>query len=63
MDIDTKEIVSISELLRNYKQCVDKVKKLGKVVVFKNNVPDLVVMDIDEYEKLFEQKKDGFDPS
>ena len=52
MKVITEEIISSTDITKNYKLCRDKTKHLGKTVIFKNNVPDMVLMDIDVYEKI-----------
>ncbi len=51
MKILAKSIVSTSDMIKNYRACRDKSKKLGKVFVFKNNQPDTVLFSFAEYEK------------
>ncbi|MGL5723223.1 type II toxin-antitoxin system Phd/YefM family antitoxin [Cetobacterium sp.] len=46
------DIVSSSELVKNFSKFRDEVKKKSKMIVFKNNKPDMVLVDFDEYEKL-----------
>ncbi len=52
MNISTKEIVSNSELIKNYKACRDRAEVSGKLIILKNNQPDAVLFSINEYEKL-----------
>lgn len=52
MNISTKEIVSNSDMIKNYKTCRDKAELSGKLFILKNNQPDAVLFSIDEYEKL-----------
>lgn len=51
MKILSRSIVSTSDMIKNYRECRDKAKKLGKIFVFKNNQPDTVLFSYDEYEK------------
>ncbi len=51
MKILAKSIVSTSDMIKNYRSCRDKAKRLGKVFVFKNNQPDTVLFSFSEYEK------------
>ena len=55
MFILKNEIVSSSEVVRNFSSLRRKVKENSKMVIFKNNKPDLVLFDFDEYEKLLER--------
>ena len=52
MNMSTTEIVSNSELIKNYKACRDRAEVSGKLVILKNNQPDAVLFSINEYEKL-----------
>ena len=53
--ITKQEIVSASELVRNFSKIRTEVKENSRMIVFKNNKPDLVLFDFDEYEKLLER--------
>jgi hypothetical protein len=52
MNISTKDIVSNSDMIKNYKTCRDKAEICGKLFILKNNQPDAVLFSITEYEKL-----------
>ena len=52
MKILKDEIVSNSDVTKNYKACRLTAEKWGKVFVFKNNEPDAVLFSIDKYAKL-----------
>ena len=56
--ITKQEIVSASELVRNFSKIRTEVKENSRMIVFKNNKPDLVLLDFSEYEKLLELLKD-----
>lgn len=45
-------IVSASEIVKNFSSLRKKAKEGKDLVIFKNNKPDLALMDIDEYENL-----------
>lgn len=47
MLIDTKNIVSITEANQNFSKIVRKVDNDGFVVIFKNNQPKYIVLDVD----------------
>lgn len=49
MKIMKDEIVSNSDVTKNYKACRDIAESCGKVFVFKNNEPDAVLFSIKEY--------------
>ena len=54
IEITKQEIVSTSEVVRNFSKIRAGVKENSRMIVFKNNKPDLVLLDFDEYEKLLE---------
>ena len=53
--ITKNEIVSSSELVKNFSKLRKKVKENSRLIIFKNNKPDLVLIDFNQYEKLLEQ--------
>ena len=53
--ITKQEIVSTSEVVRNFSKIRAEVKENSRMIVFKNNKPDLVLLDFSEYEKLLER--------
>ena len=55
IEITKQEIVSTSEVVRNFSKVRAEVKEKSKMIIFKNNKPDLVLFDFDEYEKLLER--------
>ena len=55
IEITKQEIVSTSEVVRNFSKIRAEVKENSRMIVFKNNKPDLVLLDFDEYEKLLER--------
>ena len=55
--ITKQEIVSASELVRNFSKIRTEVKENSRMIVFKNNKPNLVLLDFSEYEKLLELLK------
>ena len=50
--ITKQEIVSASEVVRNFSKIRAEVKENSRMIVFKNNKPDLVLLDFSEYEQL-----------
>ena len=54
-EITKQGIVSTSEVVRNFSKVRSEVKEKSKMIIFKNNKPDLVLFDFDEYEKLLER--------
>ena len=55
--ITKQEIVSASEVVRNFSKIRAEVKENSRMIVFKNNKPDLVLLDFSEYEKILELLK------
>ncbi|MBO7662448.1 MAG: type II toxin-antitoxin system Phd/YefM family antitoxin, partial [Clostridia bacterium] len=47
MNIDTNSIVTATEDNQNFSRVARLAEKRGKVVVFKNNRPKLLVIDLD----------------
>ena len=54
-EITKQDIISTSEVVRNFSKVRAEVKEKSKMIIFKNNKPDLVLFDFDEYEKLLER--------
>ena len=52
MQITVNSIIPITDATKRFKSACDKTKKLGTTFIFKNNRPDIVMMDIDYYEQL-----------
>lgn len=52
MNIASKNIISSTDITKSYKDCREKAKRNGKTIIFKNNKPDMVLMDFDKYEEL-----------
>jgi len=53
MNIRAEAIVPITEATKHFKTTCDKTKQLGTTFIFKNNRPDIVMMDIIRYEQLY----------
>ncbi len=47
MTIDTKTIVSVTEANQNFSRVTRIVEKNGQVVIFKNNKPKYMLVDLD----------------
>ena len=47
MNIDTKKIVSISEVNQNFSKIARIVDKMGEVYIFKNNKPKYKLVDLE----------------
>lgn len=54
MKILTENIISSTDIIKNYKNCREKTKKHGETIIFKNNVPDMVLIDVRRYEEMKE---------
>ena len=52
--MERHSIVSVTDLVKNFASIRQKAKEGSNMFVFKNNKPDLVILDIDEYAKLLE---------
>ncbi|MBQ0083411.1 MAG: type II toxin-antitoxin system Phd/YefM family antitoxin [Clostridiales bacterium] len=48
MDINTNQIVSISEANQNFSKVARQVDKIGSVIIFKNNKPKYKLIDIEK---------------
>lgn len=46
--IDSKNIMSITDVNQNFSKAIKEVERLGQVVIFKNNKPRYVLYDIDQ---------------
>lgn len=47
MTIDTKTIVSVTEANQNFSRVTRIAEKNGQVVIFKNNMPKYMLVDLD----------------
>jgi len=47
MLIDTNDIITVTEANQNFSRVAKLAEKKGRVVVFKNNRPKLLVIDLD----------------
>lgn len=50
-----KDIVSSSEISKNFSKYRKQVKENSKIFVFKNNKPDLVMLDYDQFESIMDK--------
>ena len=48
MKIDTDEIVTATEANQNFSRVARMAEKKGRVIIFKNNRPKLLVIDLDK---------------
>jgi len=51
MQIAVDAIIPITDATKHFKNACDKTKALGTTFIFKNNRPDIVMMDIKRYEQ------------
>jgi PHD/YefM family antitoxin component YafN of YafNO toxin-antitoxin module len=51
MQIAMNAIIPITDATRHFKDACEKTKALGTTFIFKNNRPDIVMMDINRYER------------
>ena len=51
MNIDTNNLVSITEANQNFSKIARMVDENGSVVILKNNVPRYVLVEFNEFEK------------
>ncbi len=52
LTMDKNEIISTTDITKNFALCRKKTKELNRTIIFKNNKPDLVLLDIDQYENM-----------
>jgi len=52
MQIAVDAIIPITDAAKHFKTACEKTKTLGTTFVFKNNRPEIVMMDISRYEQL-----------
>ena len=58
MLVNTNAMVSISEANQNFSQVARTVDKSGEAVIFKNNKPKYLVVDIDDNERMLDLTDD-----
>ena len=51
MQIAINSIIPITDATKHFKSACEKTKELGTTFIFKNNRPDIVMMDIARYEQ------------
>ena len=51
MQIASNAIIPITDATKHFKSACEKTKELGTTFIFKNNRPDIVMMDINRYEQ------------
>lgn len=52
MNINTNNIVSSTDLVKNYSKIRNQVKANDPIIVFKNNKPDITLIDFDTYQSI-----------
>lgn len=61
MLIDTKQIVSMTEANQNFSKVVRQAEENGCVVIFKNNKPKFVLLDVEQMKISLPQSDDRLD--
>ena len=61
MTIDTNNIVSATEANQNFSKVAKLAEKKGHIVVFKNNRPKLLVIDLDTEPQIEMTEEEKFD--
>ena len=61
MTIDTNNIVSATEANQNFSKVAKLAEKKGHIVVFKNNRPKLLVIDLDAEPQIEMTEEEKFD--
>lgn len=51
------EIISASEITKNFAACREQVKKNSRAIIFKNNKPDLAILNIEEYQNIMAKEQ------
>ena len=55
MSIKMDQIISVSDLSRNYKQIQNRLGEIGIGFIFKNNKPQEVLMTIEHYSSIIDE--------
>lgn len=50
--INSKNIMSITDVNQNFSKAIKEVERSGQVVIFKNNKPRYVLYDIDQFPQI-----------
>ena len=58
MQIAVDAIIPITEATKHFKDACEKTKTLGTTFIFKNNRPDIVMMDIVRYQRFMSVMED-----
>ena len=58
MQITIDSIIPITDATKHFKDACEKTKALGTTFIFKNNRPDIVMMDINRYEQIISMLED-----
>lgn len=61
MLIDSKQIVSMTEANQNFSKVVRQAEENGCVVIFKNNKPKYVLIDVEQMKVTLPQSDDRLD--
>ncbi|MCH4200562.1 MAG: type II toxin-antitoxin system Phd/YefM family antitoxin [Clostridium tyrobutyricum] len=52
LTFEKNEILSTTDVIKNFSDCRKITKEKSRTIIFKNNKPDLVMLDIQEYENM-----------
>lgn len=52
LTFEKNEIISTTDVIKNFSDCRKITKENSRAIIFKNNKPDLVMLDIEEYENM-----------
>lgn len=56
--VTLNQLVSVSDLQKNYANLIEKVKKLAKpIILLRRNEPEAVLISVSHYEDLVEKRK------
>jgi antitoxin Phd len=58
MQINTKDLISLTEANQNFSKVVRKVDEMGSVIIMKNNNPSYIVIDFKKLEDIQASEKD-----
>ena len=58
MQINTKDLISLTEANQNFSKVVRKVDEMGSVIIMKNNNPSYIVIDFKKLEDIKTSEKD-----
>lgn len=60
MSMQTEQCISVTELAKNTSGIIKRAPKMGMQYVFVNNKPKAVILSMQEYEKIEQERKVAF---